>query len=171
MKFRPSAKHYLAMNKAPSITDTSHGMWRRIIVIDFPKIISEDEMDRELEMKLAQELSGIFNWAIEGYRRLKESGFRFLEPLSVTSSKQNYREETDTIRAFVKALLQKTNDGDDRLKFGEVYEMYRSFCQNEGKGDIEKKNDFKKRLARLGFKIANSKKDGNQFCLFGVKLF
>ena len=33
-------------------------MWRRIMVIDFPKIITEEEMDRELEMKLAQELSG-----------------------------------------------------------------------------------------------------------------
>jgi putative DNA primase/helicase len=46
------------MNKAPNITDPSHGMWRRIMVIDFPKIITEEEMDRELEMKLAQELSG-----------------------------------------------------------------------------------------------------------------
>ena len=72
IKFRPYAKHYLAMNKAPNITDTSHGMWRKIMVIAFPKIISEDEMDRELELKLTQELSGIFNWAIEGYMRLKE---------------------------------------------------------------------------------------------------
>ena len=102
MKFRPYAKHYLAMNKAPNITDPSHGMWRRIMVIDFPRIITEEEMDRELEMKLAQELSGIFNWAIEGYRRLKERSFRFLEPQSVSFSKQSYREETDSVRAFVK---------------------------------------------------------------------
>lgn len=58
-------------------------MWRRIMVIGFPKIISEDEMDRELEMKLTHELSGIFNWAIEGYKRLKDRGFRFQEPESV----------------------------------------------------------------------------------------
>jgi len=137
-------------------------------VIDFPKKITEEEMDRELEMKLAKELSGIFNWAIEGYRRLKERSFRFPEPKSLSISKQSYRDETDTVRAFVKGVLQKTNDHDARLKFGEVYEMYHSFCQNEGKGDIEKKNDFKKKLAGLGFRIANSKKDGNQVCVFGV---
>jgi putative DNA primase/helicase len=171
MKFRPYAKHYLAMNKAPNITDSSHGMWRRIMVIDFPKIITEEEMDRELEMKLAQELSGIFNWAIEGYRRLKERSFRFLEPQSVSFSKQSYREETDSVRAFVNTFLVKSNDDNDRVKYGEVYETYRSFCQSEGKGDIEKKNDFKKRLTGLGFKIANSKKDGNQVCIFGVRLF
>ncbi|MBM4305106.1 MAG: hypothetical protein FJ123_00065 [Deltaproteobacteria bacterium] len=168
MKFRPYAKHYLAMNKAPNITDSSHGMWRRIMVIDFPKIITEEEMDRELEMKLAQELSGIFNWGIEGYRRLKDRSFRFPEPKSLSISKQAYREETDTVRAFVKGVLQKTNDKNARLKFGEVYELYLSFCQNEGKRDIEKKADFKNRLTGLGFKIANSKKDGNQVCVFGV---
>jgi len=29
-----------------------HGMWRRIKVIDFPRLIPEDEMDQELESKL-----------------------------------------------------------------------------------------------------------------------
>ncbi|HYB21929.1 MAG TPA: hypothetical protein VEH09_13420 [Thermodesulfobacteriota bacterium] len=169
-KFRPYAKHYLAMNKAPNITDSSHAMGRRIMVIDFSRIMSGEEMDRELEMKLAQELSGIFNFAIEGYRRLKERSFRFLEPQSVSFSKQSYRDETDTIRAFAKALLQKTNADDDRLKFGEVYERYCSFCQNERKRDVEKKNDLKKRLTGLGLKIANSKKEGNQVCIFRMKL-
>ena len=102
------------MNKAPNITDPSHGMWRRIMVIDFPKIITEEEMDRELEMKLAQELSGIFNWAIEGYRRLKERSFRFLEPQSVSFSKKSYREETDSVRAFVNTFLVKSNDDNDQ---------------------------------------------------------
>jgi putative DNA primase/helicase len=170
MKFRPYAKHYLAMNKAPNITDSSHGMWRRIMVIDFPKIITEEEMDRELEMKLGQELSGIFNWAIEGYRRLKQRSFRFLEPQSISSSKKSYREETDSVRAFVNTFLVKSNDDNDRIKYGEVYETYRSFCQSEGKEDIEKKNDFKKRLTGLGFKIANSKRDGNQVCILRVRL-
>ena len=168
VKFRPYAKHYLAMNEAPEIKDTSHGMWRRIMVIDFPRLISEDEMDRGLEEKLTSELSGIFNWALDGYKRLKDRGFRFQEPQSLKVSKQSYREETDTIRGFVKALLQKTNDDDDRLKFGDVYQMYESFCQNEGKKDPERKTDFKKRLIQLGFKIANSKRDGNQVCVFGV---
>ena len=35
-KFRPHAKHFLAMNAMPEIEDTSHGMWRRIYPVDFP---------------------------------------------------------------------------------------------------------------------------------------
>jgi P4 family phage/plasmid primase-like protien len=171
MKFRPYAKHYLAMNKAPNITDTSHGMWRRIMVIDFPKIITEEEMDRDLEAKLAQELSGIFNWAIDGYKRLRERSFRFLESNSVIFSKQNYREEIDSVRAFVKACLINSNDDNDRVKFGDVYQAYLSFCQIEGKKDMEKKNDFKKRLVDMGYTIGNSKRDSNQVCIFKVKIF
>ena len=102
------------MNKAPNITDPSYGMWRRIMVNDFPTIITEEEMDRELEMKLAQELSGIFNWVIEGYKRLKERSFRFLEPQSVSFSKKSCREETDSVRAFVNIFLVKSNDDNDQ---------------------------------------------------------
>jgi len=93
-----------------------------------------------------------------------------LEPESISFSKKNYRQETDSVRAFVSEFLVRSNDDNDRIKYGEVYEMYRSFCQNEGKGDIEKKKDFSKRLSGLGFKIANSKRDGNQVCIFRAKL-
>ena len=67
-------------------------------------------MDRELEQKLASELSGIFNWAIEGYRRLKARNFRFTKPKALTSSKEAYREKTDSVQMFVKNCLQKTGD-------------------------------------------------------------
>ena len=53
---------------------------------------------------------------------------RFPEPQSVSSSKKIYREETDSVRAFVSTLLIKSNDDNDRVKYGEVYETYRSFC-------------------------------------------
>jgi len=60
-KFKSSAKHFLAMNEAPVIEDTSHGMWRRLYIINFPRRFSEQEMDVHLTEKLQSELSGIFN--------------------------------------------------------------------------------------------------------------
>jgi putative DNA primase/helicase len=89
-KFKPFAKHFLAMNEIPTIDDTSHGMWRRIYIIEFPKTFNEDEMDVFLIDKLKNELSGIFNWAIEGYKRLRDRNFRFKEGRSMKASKQNY---------------------------------------------------------------------------------
>ena len=63
-KFKPYAKHYLGMNTLPDIEDNTHGMWRRIHVIEFPRKFAEHEMDVELTEKLMGELSGIFNWAL-----------------------------------------------------------------------------------------------------------
>ena len=171
MKFRPYAKHYLAMNQAPIITDNSHGMWRRIWLIPFPRTFTEREMDRNLESKLALELSGIFNWALEGYNRLRKNGFALKEVPSLKLAKQEYRNDMDSVRAFVAARLIKTGNPGDKIKFSDGYNHYVSFCQTEGKGkDVEEKKMFKKILQELGFRIENSKKDSNQVHIFNVKL-
>ena len=74
-KFKPFAKHFLAMNEAPVIEDSSYGMWRRLYIINFPSRFSEHEMDVHLTEKLKTELSGIFNWALEGFKRLRDRDF------------------------------------------------------------------------------------------------
>ena len=170
MKFRPYAKHYLAMNKAPVIMDNSHGMWRRIYIIPFPRTFTEAEMDRNLEDKLTLELSGIFNWALEGYNRLKKNGFSLKDVPSLNFAKQEYRNNVDTVRAFVAEKLIKSSDPADRMKFSDAYKQYISFCETEGRKDIEDKKSFKKILKELGFKIGNSSKDGNQVYIFTVRL-
>jgi P4 family phage/plasmid primase-like protien len=170
MKFRPYAKHYLAMNQAPIITDNSHGMWRRIWLIPFPRTFTEAEMDRNLEDKLTLELSGIFNWALQGYNRLKKNGFSLKDVPSLNFAKQEYRNNVDTVRAFVAEKLIKSTNPADRMKFSETYKQYISFCETEGRKDIEDKKSFKKVLKDLGFKIGNSSKDSNQLCIFNVGL-
>jgi len=84
---------------------------------------------------------------------------------SLKLAKQRYRNEVDSIRAFVGDTLRKSNNPADRLKFSETYDKYLSYCQTEG-NEIQKKNEFKKVLKELGFEIRNSSKDGNQVCIF-----
>jgi putative DNA primase/helicase len=139
-------------------------------MIEFPRTFPEEEMDRDLEAKLIGELSGIFNWALEGYRRFKERQFRLTEPQSMKLTKQDYRSETDSVRAFANEFLMKSKDPDDKLKFGSAYQLYLAFCQKEGKKEYEKKSDFKKVFKDIGYKIENSKKDGNQVHIFNVKV-
>lgn len=169
-KFRPYAKHYLAMNETPTIADTSHGMWRRIYIIEFPRTFSEDEMDVELTEKLSNELSGIFNWAMEGYNRLRTSGFRFPEVRSMKIAKQRFKNETSSILAFITERLTKSAVHDDRLKFSDVYQQYVDFCQSEEYDDSESKGTFKKALINAGYEVKKSSRDTNQVHVFGVKI-
>jgi len=169
MKFRPFAKSFLAMNEPPSIKDTSHGMWRRIWVITFPRKFEEHEMDRQLEDKLSLELSGIFNWALEGYGRLKGKGFALKESGSMKLAKRDYRSSTDSVRAFIDEHLSRSDSINDRLKFSDLYRQYQEYCQWEGEKNIKIKSAFKKGLEDMKYKTANSSKDGNQLFVFNVK--
>ncbi len=50
-------------------------------------------MDIDLRDKLKCELSGILNWVIEGYRRLKSKDFKLQETRSVEHLKHEYRQD------------------------------------------------------------------------------
>jgi len=166
MKFRSFAKHFLAMNKLPVINDSSHGMWRRIWIVEFDRIFTEAEEDHELEEKLLNELSGIFNWALEGYRRLRDNKFFLKESTSMKLSKQEYRNEMDSVRSFARDRIMKESGND--LKLSDVYKIYASYCSEENRKDIESKKGFRKILQDAGYKIANNTKDNNQLYLFDV---
>jgi putative DNA primase/helicase len=147
-------------------------MWRRIWVLKFNRRFTEDDMDRQLEEKLVSELSGIFNWALEGYKKLKEKKFALSEPESMKMSKQEYRDDvnSDSISSFEKKYFTKSNNQNDVVIFNKAYESYKAYCQHEGKTDLQAKTYFKNTLADMGYKIKSSTKHGNRVCIFNVKM-
>jgi len=168
VKFKPYAKHYLAMNETPSIDDPSHGMWRRIYLIDFPRIFSEDEMDVHLTEKLAKELPGIFNWALDGYRRLRSNEFKFIVSKKMAKSKQRLRKDNSSVLAFASEHLMKNSQ--EAARWSDVYASYKSFCEIEGHKDPERKSEVRTQLEALGYIIGSSSKHNNQVVLFDIQL-
>lgn len=74
--FRNRAKLVMTYNQIPDLKDLSAGMLSRPIIVPFLLKIKEDEQDRNIKAKLSAELSGIFNFALEGWHRLeKQNGF------------------------------------------------------------------------------------------------
>jgi putative DNA primase/helicase len=67
-------------NELLALTDGSGAFASRLMIVPLIKSFYGKE-DRGLTNKLAAELPGILNWAIEGYRRLSERGF-FVQPES-----------------------------------------------------------------------------------------
>ncbi len=63
-------------------------------MIEFPRKFAEHEMDVELTEKLMAELSGIFNWALEGYKRLGGHKFIFTESTAMNRSKKQYQQQS-----------------------------------------------------------------------------
>ncbi|MCK5604623.1 hypothetical protein KAR91_22230 [Candidatus Pacearchaeota archaeon] len=160
-KFKPYAKHYLAMNETPSLEDNTHGMNRRIYLIEFPKVFSKEEMDTDLTQKLLNELPGIFNWALEGYRRLKDREFKFNESKSMVVAKHNYQNKVDSVYSFINDKLDISETNEDEIKFGDLFQNYELYCLTEGyRNDLSKK-EFKGKLIEKGIPVKKSTKHGN----------
>jgi P4 family phage/plasmid primase-like protien len=168
-KFRPFAKHFIAMNERPLIDDPTYGMWRRIYMIDFPRRFSEKEMDVYLTEKLKTELSGIFNWALEGFKRLRDREFRFEESNSMKASKQDYKDQSNSALSFAGECLEKSIS-EENLQFKKVYEEYEKYCEKDGFITRMKKKELRKNLENAGYLIENSSKHSNELRIFGVKL-
>ena len=168
-KFRSYAKHYLAMNEKPDIDDTSHGMWRRIYMIEFPRTFSKEEMDVDLIDELRKELSGIFNWALEGYRSLRKKSFKLKETMTMEELKQQYKNDTNSVLSFASQRLLLV-DSDNRVKLKDVYDKYKRFCETEGCNYVYQKTEFKRILKGNKYLIDRSTRDSNQLCILGVKI-
>ncbi len=165
VKFKPFAKHYIAMNEIPSFNDFSYGMLRRLYIIKFERIFKKDEIDTSLLDKLQKELPGIFNWAFDGYKKLRENNFKFTVPDSMEALKNEYKESIDNVSAFESIYMNR--NAESKIKFSNLYERYLRYCSIEGYIPLGKMK-FKNRLVNVGYKVRPS--DCNQVYLIGGEL-
>ncbi|MBL0152061.1 MAG: hypothetical protein IPP93_00665 [Chitinophagaceae bacterium] len=65
------AKLIFNCNELPKDVEQTHAYYRRFLIIPFDITIPESDQDKELSKKIIEtELSGVFNWLLEGLKRL-----------------------------------------------------------------------------------------------------
>lgn len=109
-------------NEVPQLGDASGALHARFITLSLPESFYGRE-DLELTSRLQQELSGIFNWALDGRDRLNARG-RFLQPQSGADIAQELGELSSPIATFLK----------DKCEIGpsftvEVSSLYNAWCE------------------------------------------
>jgi putative DNA primase/helicase len=97
---KSSAKFMFACNTLPPSTDTTQGLYRRLLVVPFRATFTKDNMDRELRNKLKTEASGIFNKFLDGYDRLISQG-RFSNSLAAEMEVEDYISDNNHVANFV----------------------------------------------------------------------
>jgi putative DNA primase/helicase len=142
----PTARLIFATNALPPINDKSDGVWRRMIAMPFFVQFSEAEQDRERASRLAEEeLPGIFNWALEGLRRLVRND-GFTECDVCRESVSEHRMHSDPFAQFVDERC--TRGVHLREPTAALYSAYRSFCKTAGRMAVNS-SEFGKRVASL----------------------
>lgn len=144
--FRPICKLWWSVNDKPLVADQTRGFWRRWCVVPFLQTY-EGREDFELESKLQAELPGIFNWAMNGLKRLEKNG-QFTPVDDFDEATEGYRKMTNVTALFVAETCNVNLLLETPVKV--LYAAYKKYCSNNGyryKG----KRRFGDDMVRLGY--------------------
>lgn len=136
--FTNTAKMIFSCNKIPETDDHGDSYFRRWQIINFPNCFEGDNRDTELLDKLVtkEEMSGIFNWAVGGLKRLLESK-KFTNESSLEETKSFYLGKSSDIDNF---MDEKTEiDMESHIPKEELYREFLLYCKNKGVAPITKK--------------------------------
>ena len=150
-EYRPEFKLWIATNHKPTIRGTDLGIWRRIHIIPFTKIIPEEKVDKNLGEKLRKEMPDILAWAMEGYRLWKYEGLH--KPKAVEDSVKEYRTEMDVIAAFLAS--DYIAEGGE-IKASVLYTIYCKWASESN----EYKMSSRKFSGEIGKKFSKHKSNG-----------
>jgi putative DNA primase/helicase len=145
--YQPYVRIVAATNVLPYLKDTSDGFFRRAIILELTRKFSESEMDKHLQEKILSELDGILVLAVHALMQLLKRD-EFVIPESAIKTANKYRDESDSVRYFVKESCAEDKKG---TKPAALYEQYRRFA------------------ARFRFPALNLIKFGKQLTALGVE--
>lgn len=147
-EFKPQFKLFIDTNHLPQISDMTLFESDRIRIIPFNRHFEENERDIDLKSFFAkpENLSGILNWCLEGFRLYQKEGLKM--PESVASATQEYRDRSDRISMFTKQCLERK--AGQELRSSAIYTRYKDWCSENG-FKYENAANFKKKMETAGF--------------------
>jgi len=153
--FENKAKIVLTCNVLPQGTDPSHGYFRRLLIIPFTATFSRENGNLDTTIAdriIATELPGVFNWALEGFKRLKENEFQFTESKAMQDVLDSYKLHVDSTARFFEDYLELglqtehprmgtvlLSDGSIALGVPALYEAYSEPLRKAGEFPVSQK--------------------------------
>ena len=160
--FKPKTKIVVACNGLMRFTDTSEGIYRRIIIINFNnqyrssediKIINHAENkhiflhDPDLLDKIKSEKSAILNLFLGGLIKLKERKYQFIVGDDYTKAISAYRRDSDTVHEFLEENYEIDEKSETPLAL--IYNHYRSWYRI----NVQDSSNMKFRASEMGRRI------------------
>ena len=130
VEFTPEFKIFMNTNHLPRTTDNTIFSSGRVKLIPFDRHFSPEEQDTGLKKLFRQKenMSGILNWLIDGYRMLLADGLAM--PPKVADSIAQYNVEDDITGDFFSEILVQS-DG-KRLQTSAIYKRYAVWSKENG---------------------------------------
>lgn len=172
--FRPQAKFIFSVNMFPRVDDTSTATERRICAITF---LNNYRKNPNFKLRsavglLAQELSGILNWMLDGAKDLAERG-NFIVTREQTKMLDEYRQENSSVEGFLsQCIIFEPNSEIDTT---DLYNEYKKWSISDGGRKVKANITFTKEVKAFGekdnrFTFAPREYSGKEARFIGIAL-
>lgn len=127
----PTHTLVLYTNHLPRVGAIDQGTWRRLIVIPFnAKIEGKADIKNYSDFLFKMAGGAVLQWIIEGAKRVIAGDYKIVQPRVVQAAIQKYKENNDWLSHFLEDCCEI--DPSYEAKSGEVYNTYRSYCNQMG---------------------------------------
>ena len=130
-------------NELPRLNDASAALAKRFLILRLTRSFYGHE-DVKLTEALLEELPGILNWAIEGWKRLRERG-RFVQPSCVEDAVRELEDLASPVGAFVRECCEVRPGL--RAWTDDLYKAWKAWCERDGRQIVSSKMSFGRDLA------------------------
>jgi putative DNA primase/helicase len=147
--FKPSHKVLLVTNHRPRVYGTDTGIWRRLRIVPFERVIATEDQDPTLRRRLVEEHGpAVLAWLVRGAVEWHKDGLGEAE--AVAAATERYRSTQDTMGAFLAECTMQVPT--TRTKVGDLFEVWRTWCEEAGERP-GRKQDFSAALEEHGIVI------------------
>lgn len=144
------AKLAFNCNELPKEIEHSDAYFRRLLIVPFRLTMPEAKQDKFLAQRIIEsELSGVFNWILQGLNRLLTNG-KFTQSDIIKDEIEAYRKESDSVSCFLEEENYRSSA--DCMPLKNVFSSYRAYCQENGFSAAGRKL-FTSRLKHLKIKV------------------
>lgn len=139
-------KFIFATNELPAFTGFNLGFLRRIKIIPFFKIFSDQEKDPQIANKIiAAELPQIYLWALYGMKRLLANSMQFSRARSASDKSSEFENALSSAVMFIREQYEESEGFS--ITSDELYQEYQKWCGMVGKKAMSK-DRFSKEINR-----------------------
>lgn len=137
--FRPRAAHLFAANNLPSSRDRSHGLWRRLVPVEFTHIFTSENKDRHLIDKLRDEYDLLVPWALDLARQYFLRG-GYAHENRIDQWRMTWRRQVDAVALYDNERLIPTSTTQAGTPIKKIYDDFISWCVQNGQSGAAKQS-------------------------------
>lgn len=145
----------LFTNFLPRVGSMDNGTWRRLLVIPFNAVISEQDSVQNYAETLVEKAGGaILSWAIQGAVGFIKNGFKLVIPDVVAMATEEYQDRENWLENFINERCIREPNA--RVGARALYDEYKRWAQDAGEY-VRRETDFSTAMEAAGYRRVKPK--------------